>query len=358
MCAAACLSAVASAAKPGPRGAFPLLCTPWTEDAALDIPVLVAEAEFVASCGADGVIWPTAGEVLGNLSREEYEAGLEALAVRAAKPDFSPTLTAICPGSTSQDAVSRGAFVEALAKRTGARMAILARPPDDAKTQADIEAHYRAFASAVSCPVIIQTYNGKSPQPDVDLLLKLAREFPAVYGWVKEESPGGKVNARIAQLAAAPEIKTVFSGWGAKGLLHQGPRLGTRGVITQRPAYADVLSFIMRRIEAGADASDASLAGAYADYLLMCNLGEVFDASSDAMRGPHLYVLQRRGVFKNRLTRVRAPKDDPKGRKWIMKDFPLSPAEMAEIDARLARLAAYAPRGRKAALQPRSMPQE
>ena len=328
----------------GPRGAFPLLCTPWTADAELDVPVLVAEAEFVDRCGASGVVWPTAGEVLGNLSDDEYRAGLEALAARAAKPDFAATLTAICPGATSADAVRRGAFVEGLAKRTGAKMSILARPPDDARTQADIEAHYRAFAAAVSCPVIIQTYNGKSPQPDVELLEKLAREFPKVYGWVKEESPGNKVNARLARLAASPAIKTVFSGWGAKGLLHQGPRLGARGVITQRPAYADLLAYIMRRIDAGADSSDPSLARAYADYLLMINLGDVFADSGDAMRGPHLYALERRGVFKNRLTRIKAPKNDPAGRKWIMRDVKLTSAEMAEIDARLARLAQYAPK--------------
>ena len=34
---------------PAMRGPFPLLCTPWTADGALDVPTLVKEEEFVDS---------------------------------------------------------------------------------------------------------------------------------------------------------------------------------------------------------------------------------------------------------------------------------------------------------------------
>ncbi len=135
------------------RGPYPLLITPRTEDARLDIDILVREAEYVAGCGVNGLIWPPASEVMGTLSAEEYEAGL------------------------------------------------------------------RALADVVRMPVVIQTFNdGKSPQPDIEVLVRLARDFPETYGWVKEESPGGKVNARMAELRRYPEIKTVFSGFGG-GLL-------------------------------------------------------------------------------------------------------------------------------------------
>jgi len=150
--------------------------------------------------------------------------------------EFSARITAICPGRTSADAISRVKKVDAIANRTGAKMAILARPPDDATNQLMIATHYRALAKATTLPVIIQTYNGKSPQPDVNLIVALARDFPETYGWVKEESPGENVNARMAALLSHPEIKTVFSGWGAKGWVYQGAHIGTRGVISQRAA--------------------------------------------------------------------------------------------------------------------------
>ena len=144
----------------------------------------------------------------------------------------------------------------------------------------------------------------------------------------------------MAQLIAAkPVIHTVFSGWGAKAWLYQGPRLGTEGIITQRPAYADILAYLFRQQENGD--KDGTLIDAYSKLLLMYNIGETFGGSSDTMRGPHLYVLVKRGVFTNTYTRKRPPKDDASGKKWIVEECKLSPAEKAEIDRRLAACAPY-----------------
>ena len=326
------------------RGPFPLLVTPWTADAQLDVPTLVKEAEFVNRCGAGGVIWPPASEVLGTLSMDEYRRGLDALAARAARPDFKARLTAVCPGRASKEALTRARLVNELQKKHNVEMALLARPPDNATTEAAIVAHYRALAEVVECPVIIQTYNGKSPQQSVASIVALAKEFPHVYGWVKEESPGGLVNGRMAELVAAkPAIKTVFSGWGAKGWLYQGRRIGTEGVVTQRAPYADLLVYIWKRIENG-DA-DHTLMDAYSKLLLMYNLGDTLGGGNDSMRGPHLYVLQKRGIFTNRLTRVHAPKGSKNGKKWEMKDVPLSDLEKAEIDSRLEEVKPYLLKG-------------
>jgi len=322
-------TAVARPVRSDLAGPYPLLVTPWTEQAALDIPVLVKEAVFVDKAGVGGLIWPTAGEVAGLDATGEYVAGLEALARRAvdAAEPFTARVTAICPGKTSAEAVARAARVEAVAQRTGAKMAILARPPDDATNQTMIAAHYRALARVTTLPVIIQTYNGKSPQPEVSVLASLAAEFPKIYGYVKEESPGLQVNGRMEQLLARPEMKGVFSGWGAKGWIYQGPRLGTCGVISQRPAYAGLFAKIWKRIAAGADAADPELAEAYAKYLYMVNLGDVFSKYGDnEMRGPHLYVLERLGIFRNRLTKVGPGK---------VEEFKMSEQEKAEVDARM-----------------------
>lgn len=334
------LAAGALCAAEAIRGPFPLLCTPWTETGALDVGTLVREAAFVNACGVGGVIWPTAGEVADLVAEGEYEKGLDALAARAAQPDFKARLTAICPGKTSGEALSRVRTVNETMARHGIRMAILARPPDDAKTQADIDAHFRALAAIAQCPVIIQTYNGKSPQPDVALVVRLAKDYPGIYGYVKEESPGLQVNSRIAELVAAkPVIKTVFSGWGAKGWLYQSRRLGTEGMITQRPGYADLLARMWREQQSGDP--NGLLADVYSKLLLMYNLGDVFASADDEMRGPHLYVLQKRGVFVNTYTRRRAAKDDKRGRKWIVDEVRLSALQKDEIDARLEACRPY-----------------
>jgi dihydrodipicolinate synthase/N-acetylneuraminate lyase len=319
---------IAAAVLPGP---YPLLVTPWTADAKLDIPTLVKEAGYVNAQGVGGIIWPTAGEVLDNLTDDEYASGLAALAKASVEHKFSARVTAICPGKTSAAAVEHVKTVEKIARDAGATMAILARPPDDATNQVMILDHYREVGKATTLPVIIQTFNGKSPQPDVDLIVQLAREYPEVFGYVKEESPGLKVNDRMEELLSHKEIKMVFSGWGGKGWAYQGPRIGTRGVISQRPAYASLFVRIWNRIAAGADSSDPELADAYTKYLFMANLGDVFSKEGDDdMRGPHLYVLQKLGVFANRLTRQR----DGKGG-FRMESWDPSDKVKAEIEGRI-----------------------
>ena len=308
-------------------GACPLLITPWTEDARLDVDVLAREAEYVEGCGVGGLIWPTAGEVLWNLSPEEYTAGLRALAAVASERGFSARVIAVCPGKDSESALSLARTAQRIADDTGAKMAILARPPNDATNQLMIASHYRALAKVVRMPVIIQTYNDKkSPQPDVELLVSLAREYPRVYGCVKEESPGLQVNGRMAKLIAQPEIKSVLSGWGGKGWMFQGTKIGTSGVISQRPAYAGLFARIYALMREGRGSDDPELASTYAKYLYMCNLGDTFAETDDTMRGPHLYVLQRLGIFRNRLTR------DGKG---VVTDYEMSEAEKREVEDRM-----------------------
>lgn len=316
------------------EGPFPLLVTPWTEQAKLDVPVLVKEAEFVDRCEVGGIIWPTAGEVATLDAADEYEAGLRALAERSARPgaQFNARITAICCGKDTPSTLARVRKVQSIYQDTQAKMAILARPADNCTNQAMIAAHYRALAKETTLPVIIQTYNGKSPQPDVETIAELSRENPEVFGWVKEESPGLQVNARMEQLLAKPEIHAVFSGWGAKGFVYQGSRIGTCGCISQRPAYAGLFTRVWRRLKAGANASDPELAEAFSKYLYMTNLGDVFaKEGDDCMRGPHLYVLERLGIFRNRLTRSGAAPG-----KFKVTEFPMSDKEKAEVDARLA----------------------
>ena len=310
------------------QGPYPLLVTPWTDDAKLDVDVLVKEADYVNSCGVGGIIWPTAGEVIGNLSKAEFETGIQALAARSVEARYGARITAICPGKNSAAALDLVACVQAVADRTGAKMAILARPPDDATNQLMIAEHYRAMAKVTKLPVIIQTFNAQkhTPQPSVEVLVQLAKDYPEIYGYVKEESPGLKVNARMAELLSHPEMKTVLSGWGGKGWMFQGTKIGTRGVISQRPAYASLFKKIYDLIGEGRMSDDPELASTYAKYLYMCNLGDTFTETDDTMRGPHLYVLQKLGLFRNRLTR------DGKGK---LTDFKMSDVEMLEVDQRM-----------------------
>jgi hypothetical protein len=116
----------------------------------------------------------------------------------------------------------------------------------------------------------------------------------------------------------------VFTGWGGRDWLFHYRRIGTRGVITQRPMYADLLARIYRAFESG----DAESDELFAKLMYLRNLDDVLPSSS--MRGWNLYVLKKRGVFVNLLSRVAK-----KGGGWKLEDVRLAPDEIAEIDARL-----------------------
>ena len=204
---------------------------------------------------------------------------------------------------------------------------MLVRMANDAKDDDGYRKHYETVASAGTHPVIVQTYNGIGPMPSMKLMIDLARRYPRTYGWFKVEGSDKVISEKMAELVAAqPVVKTVFTGWGGRDWLYQYRRIGTRGVISQRPAYAGLFKKVYDLIAGGRDSSDPELASTYAKYLYMINLGDTFSETDDNMRGPHLYVLQRLGIFRNRLTR------DGKGK---VTDFAMTEREKLEVEQRM-----------------------
>ena len=317
------LCALFAAAQIG--GVFPLLCTPYAEDGSLDCATLAKEAKFVADCGANGIIWPAAKDSLDYLSPDEERRGLEAIA--AALDGRKVWFTPCCPGTNTADMLRRVAAAEDIAaKHPGLNMALLVRMVDDAKCDADYERQYDTLAAATKLPVIIQTYNGKSPMPSAKLLIDLARRHPEIYGWYKVEGTGdGIVPCARELVAAKPVVKTVFTGWGGRDWLYHYRRVGTRGVISQRPMYADLMVKTWKALESGAPSSDEL----FAKFMYLRNLDNVLPAGE--MRGWNLYVLKKRGVFKNTLSRTKRRDDGG----WDVAGVALSEADMAEVDARL-----------------------
>ncbi len=318
------IAALFAAAQIG--GVFPLLCTPYAEDGALDCATLAKEARFVADCGADGIIWPAAKDALDYLSPDEERRGLEAIA--GALEGRSVWFTPCCPGTNTADVLRRAAVADAIAaKHPALKTALLVRMADDAKGDADYARQYDALAAVTKRPVIIQTYNGKSPMPSATLLIDLAKRHPATYGWYKVEGTGKDIVPCMKELVAAkPAVKTVFTGWGGRDWLHHYRRVGTRGVISQRPMYADLMVRIWKALEKGDGAADAL----FAKFMYLRNLENVIPAPE--MRGWNLYVLKKRGVFRNTLSRKKRKGDGS----WDVSDVTLSESDIAEIDARLA----------------------
>ena len=151
----------------------------------------------------------------------------------------------------------------------------------------------------VSRPVIIQTHvNRTCLSPSVECILYLAETYPDIYGWVKEETNSLEANDRQRKEIVSPYIKTVFSAWGGWQWLYQARRIGTRGLISERVAYAPIVNYIRQCIKNG-DAS-GTLTQAYALYRLLIDQRNL---ESNSLRGYSLHLLERMGVFRNTVSR-------------------------------------------------------
>ena len=325
------------------RGPLPILSTPYLESGEVDYEVLAKEAKFVAECGCPGMIWPQSDDSCDLLSVEEKLEGIEAIVKVMVGSGALVVLG--CQGKNTEEMVVCAKHIEKLAAQYDVMIAVISRPPDNGKTEEDLKNYYLELAKHINCPAIIQTGGGttyKGVMPSVELLIDLAKSYPDIFGYIKEES--GDCNKRIVkEIAAKPIIKTVFSAWGSHQWLYQSRRLGTEGVITERPVYADILAYIWEQMENG-DAN-GTLDDAFAKYVLMLNLSQSIsdNAVGGDLRGPHLYLLKKRGIFKNCLSRAFIKKDGKRiiPDHLILEDLKISQDQIDEIESRFKNLKPY-----------------
>ena len=314
------------------EGPFLILSTPYFEDGSVDYDTLVTEAEFADSWGTPGLIWPQSNDSNDLLVFEERIRGMETLCDAWSRKGIKAVLTLGISGDTKEDAIKNAFEAERLIKKYNVENAALcARPPFFGKTDKDVEEYFLALAQVVSHPIIIQTHvNRVCPSPRVEFLLKIAETYPDIYGWLKEESNSLEANNRQRVELASPYIKTVFSAWGGWQWLYQFRRIGTRGLVSERVAYAPIVNYIWERMKNG---DDGTLTQAYAMYRLLIDQRNL---ESDSLRGYSLHYLVRLGVFKNTVSRdyiekVVTPSGTcPLGDKSVWK---LVKYEMSEDDA-------------------------
>jgi dihydrodipicolinate synthase/N-acetylneuraminate lyase len=204
--------------------------------------------------------------------------------------------------------------------------AMIAMPPSSGQTEDDYYAYFRALAGVTERPVIVQTSGGnRSVAPSVELIVKLAREFPQ-FGYVKEETPPVLERMR-AELAARPPMKRVFGASFADNWLYE-MRLGLDGVITGNAMFADLMAQLWTLHDAGR--RDA-VREAFSAFLLMRNLEE-------QIPGANRYIMKMRGIFSTTVTRTAAPQPGAGPR---TSDLTLPPDAIAEIEYRFEALKPY-----------------
>jgi len=315
------------------RGPFPIMSTPYFENGSVDYEGLVRELDFVVKSGCPGVIWCQSNDAVDLLTTAEKLKGFETCA-RAAE-GRNVTLALGVNGTNVVQMLELAAEVERLAARhPTARLAMVSRPPDDARSEADIEAAWTALAKVAKRPVVFQTYGtDQTPTPSVALLVKLAKNHPDIFGFVKEEAAGYSAVGRMAELTAAkPAIHSVMAGWGGWQWLIQLRHCGCDGLVTERVAFAPILAKIWRIYKSGE--RGLPLTEAYAMYRLLCDQRNL----PAGLRGYPLYFLEKEGVFHNRVSRQYLRKrvteggSFGEGSEWKLESVELDARQKAELD--------------------------
>lgn len=320
---------------PRMRGPFPILSTPYNEDGSVDYESLGRGVLFTVKNKCPGVIWCQSNDSIDLLTFEEKVRGYETCA--KVMEGRKEVVALGANGKDKAQMLKEAAAIEEVAKRhPTANIAMIARPPDTGKTLEEVEEYYEALAQVAKRPVIIQTVvNNTCPSPTVEMLIRLAKKHPAIYGYIKEESGGDKANENMRrEVAAKPAIHTVYSAWGGWQWLYQSRRCGSEGLITERCAYAPLLGYIWEQMEARDPKS--TLTAAYALFRLLIDMR----GFPGGLRGYSLYYLQRQGVFKTTVSRqyMKAEKKEQgtvavgDNTKWRLEKLQLTDMQKAELD--------------------------
>ena len=327
------------------EGPFPILSIAYFGDGSVDFDSLAAQVRFVAKCGCPGVIFGQSNDSVDLLSWEERTNAFEVCASAAEKLPLVLGLGA--NGTNTAHALEIAAAVERVAAaHPAASICIVSRPPNDVRSQGDIEDAWDALGRAVRRPVIMQTHGARNvPEPSVELMVRLARKHPGVFGYIKEEAAGDSANIRmVEENAAKPAIKNVFSGWGGWQWLYQLRRCGSGGLITERVAYAPLLGEIWRAHKAG---DNDRLVAAYAMYRLMIDQRNF----PGGLRGYSLYLLKKEGLCRSLVSRQYQHREVTEGGTfgwgdgWKLETFDLSESQKAELDALYVDMVRFVEKG-------------
>ena len=289
------------------QGVWPVLCTPFRPDGAVDAPALRRVAGFAVKSGVNGVVFPGFASEVDDLAPAERLALLEAVV------DEVGGRVPVIAGATAGSVAEVIARVEE-AGRFGIRAFMIQAPKALGATAEAVSSFYGAIAQA--CPaaeIILQ--NAPAPRGS-DLspaaVLQVARDNPSIR-YVKEETipSGGPISAILA--AAPAHLAGVIGGGGARFVIDEF----MRGACGAMPAveFADVHVVMWQALTKGREDEARTLYERSLPLLMI---------QSHARMRFTKRVLMRRGLLDNDHVRAKIP--------------PLDARDLAEIDALLARI--------------------
>jgi 4-hydroxy-tetrahydrodipicolinate synthase len=289
------------------KGIWPVLCTPFLADGAIDVDAMADVARFAVAAGVTGVVYPGFASEVDELTASERQTLLRAV---GAAVDQRVPIVAGATAATLDDVIARTREAADLNIFT-----VMVQAPKGIGTDvAGVTSFYKSIAAAAPATTLI-LQNAPAPRGS-DLspgaVLSVVGANPSVR-FVKEETipSGAPISAILA--ASPPHLEGVFGGGGARFVIDEF----LRGACGAMPAveFADIHVAMWAALAEG----DEAMARLYYERTL-----PLLVIQSHARMRFTKRVLMRRGIVKNDFVRAQIPAFDER--------------DLAEIDALLNRI--------------------
>lgn len=282
------------------KGSSAIPLTPFLESGEIDIATLEKEIEFFCDSKVGSICGPVNVSEFMTLDDEER---LQMIKTPVEVANGRTCVIANVAATNIRTAVKYTEFAE----KCGAD-AIIAMPPYVGELDfAGVKEYFREIASATSLPIMVQNMQFTNIALSTDNIIELCEMAPNI-SWVKQEVPPAPVSVEELNLKKTAAVEGYMSGYsglysiqdfenGAIGTIHAGE-------------YCDIVQRIWDLMDSGNMTEARRLQAALTPALL---LEGVYTWKYCK------YILEKRGIFKNHLTRNRCK--------------PLSEATKKEFDA-------------------------
>lgn len=270
--------------RPPSGGILPTVLTPLDEDDALDVSALVAQVEYFASCGVDGlVVLGSIGEA--SLAPDDLRRHVVEVAVQAAGE--LPVLVGVTEPGTRRAA----AQVEEAAK-LGACAALVALPAYYALPFASVVAHYRA--AAASLPTLFYNYPAAT---HLTLTNEEVAELVAMDGMAGAKESIFDVDAVEAHVRGVGDAERAFFA-GSELAYLAFREVGVTGAVSPGAVFMPRTAVAMHRAAEAGDGEAAAKAhkGLFETLPLVADL----DAKVSVVRWSMQAALRKRQVIETK----------------------------------------------------------
>ena len=266
-------------------GVLPVVHTPYHADFSIDFGAMQAQIDYVYECGAQGIVFALASEVLRLTTNERNEVAQKLASFNNGRGSFTMSVG----GESSYIATENARAAEAAGAST-----LMAIPPVSvALGEDELRRYYAAILNAVHLPLVIQDASSYVGRPmTAKFQASLWQEWGERALFKPEAAPVGPVITEINELTQNKAL--VLEGSGGTALV-ENYRRGIAGTMPGAD-LCDAIVALWKALEAK-DENRIYLIGPLVGAILALVNG------LDGYLALEKYLMHKRGIFSNTLVR-------------------------------------------------------